>query len=173
MNEEVPKTITKTGIIDFLRKKGAGDLLNTQDVARLIKRNIQTVRRYAKSGELKSTKVIYNRAVYEIGDVADFVLTHPQIALWPRQVFEISEKNIELIRRIVFKNWGVFAREYGAEDLVSEVMVQIAKTPRTGSTTEELAVAIQRVIYKIYTKFKTEPKTVPLDENTEGAVNEE
>lgn len=173
MQEEVPKTITKTGIIDFLRKKGAGDLLNTQDVARLIKRNIQTVRRYAKCGELPCDMSVRNRAIYKIDDVADFVLTHPQIALWPRQVFEINEKNIELIRRIVFKNWSVFANEYGVNDLVSEVMVQIAKTPRTGSTTEELAVATQRVIYKIYTKFKSEPKTVPLDENTDGAVNEE
>lgn len=162
--EGSPKTMTKTGVIEFLRKNGAGDLMNTAEVAILLKRDTQSIRRYVKKGALPCEMKLYNRAIYKIEDVADFILANPQIALWPRHTFMPSKENIEMIRRIIFKNWEVFAKEYGIDDLASEVLVRMAKTTRTGDSKEELAAAIQRVIYKIYIKFRKQPKTVSLDE---------
>ena len=117
---QAPKQFTKQGVIEYLESRGGKAIMDTRAVAAILERDMQTIRRYAKRGELKCDMSVFNRAVYSIEDVADFLLAHPSICGMSKNEFQLTEKTTELIRRIACKNWKPLVDRLGLDDVVVE-----------------------------------------------------
>lgn len=160
---DAPKQFTKTGVMEYLSKKGATGIMDTRSVAGLLGKDMQTIRRYVKSGRLKANMEVYNRAVYTLEDIADFILANPSVMCMSRKEFKVTDNVTELIRRIAYANWKTLTERIGIDDLVSEVTLRILQK-KTIADGEDIGGVIQHILADIYRKSNREVKTVSLNE---------
>ena len=165
-----PMRFTKQGLVDWLTSKGAGALLNTVEVARLLKRDTQSIRRYVKHGALKCDMMRFNKAIYRIEDVAEFLLANPQICICNRETMELTNEADELIRRIGFKHWKPLLDACGADDVFQEVRMRFLQTTKTDSS--KIGAVIERLFSKVYRKYRREIDTKSFEENRKIDMNE-
>lgn len=165
---QAPKQFTKQGVIEYLESRGGKAIMDTRAVAAILERDMQTIRRYAKRGELKCDMSVFNRAVYSIEDVADFLLAHPSICGMSKTEFQLTEKTTELIRRIACKNWKPLCDKLGLDDVVVEVQLRLLKK-RSVLCGEDLGGVIQHILANIYRKAQRQVSTIPLSQ-VEGRI---
>ena len=165
---QAPKQFTKQGVIEYLESRGGKAIMDTRAVAAILERDMQTIRRYAKRGELKCDMSVFNRAVYSIEDVADFLLAHPSICGMSKNEFQLTEKTTELIRRIACKNWKPLVDRLGLDDVVVEVQLRLLKK-RSVFRGEDLGGVIQHILANIYRKAQRQVSTIPLSQ-VEGRI---
>ena len=154
---------TKQSVIDWLKANGGKAIMGTEDVSRLLRRSQQMIRRYAKAGRLKCDMAVYNRAVYSIEDVAEFLLAHPQICVCNREMMELTPETDELISRIGFKYWKPLLDACGADDVFQEVRMRFIQTRKVDNS--KIGAVINRLFSNIYRKYRRTIDSKPFDEN--------
>jgi hypothetical protein len=80
-------------------------------------------------------------------------------------MLELTDENIELIRRIDFKNWPTLIEAMGADDLIAEAQVRFLETRRTASSENAIGGVIQNIFHSIYREYRRKIDTIPLNEN--------
>ncbi|MBP5670837.1 MAG: helix-turn-helix domain-containing protein [Victivallales bacterium] len=153
---------TKQGVIDWLTSKGAAAVMDTQTVSQLLGRSQQTIRRFAKTGRLKCNMAVYNRAVYFLEDVAEFLLANPSLCVFNSETLELTKERIELIRRIGFHAWRPLLDACGADDVFSEVQMRFMQTKKTDSS--KIGAVIERLFSTVYRKYRRKIDTKSLEE---------
>ena len=139
--------------------------MNTRSVAGLLGRDMQTIRRFAKTGRLKCNMTVYNRAVYKLEDVVEFLLANPALCVCKREMLELTAEADELIRRIGYNNWRPLLDACGADDVFQEVRMKFMQTRKTYNSENAIGAVIQRLFADIYRKYKRSIDTKLFDEN--------
>jgi len=158
-------SFTKQGLVDWLTSRGATAVMDTRAVAAILERDMQTIRRYAKRGELKCDMRRFNKAVYYIGDVAEFLLANPSLCVFNSETLELNAERIALIRRIGFHAWRPLLDACGADDVFSEVQMRLMQTRLTNKAENAIGAVIERLFANIYRKYRRKIDTISFDEN--------
>lgn len=164
-------TFTKKGITEWLESRGAGAILDTRAVARLLDRDVQSVRRYAKAGKLKRDMSICNRAIYRLDDVVSFILDNPRYVLASSPRFEMTDDVIELMRRIAYAHWRPLVDAVGIDDLLGDAQLRLMR--QTIADESVIGAAIERTFAAIYRSRQRHVQTIPLDEAETTSDNTE
>lgn len=161
-NEAKLLKLTKQDVMDYLLQKGASAVMDTATVADILNRSMQTVQRCTREGKLSCDKSVFNRFMFTIDDVADFVLRNPRL-IRTNQRLELSDERIKTIRRIVFKQWKTLADDMGIDDLIAEIQCRILQTRSTPNSERFFGGVVQNILLNIYRERKKKIQTVPLD----------
>lgn len=162
MTEIILQKITRESVTAYLIQRGAGAVLNTRSVAGLLNRDVQSVRRFVKTGRLKCDMSACNRAVYRLEDVVSFVLQNPRYVI-PSQKFELTDEVIELMKRIAYAHWRPLVDAVGIDDLLGDAQLRLMR--QTIADESVIGAAIERTFAAIYRSRQRHVQTIPLDES--------
>ena len=161
MTEIVLQKFTRESVTAYLIQRGAGAILGSRAVARLLNRDLQTVRRLAKAGKLKADMSVYNRASYKLEDVVDFILANPRFVATTQPRIELNDEVLELMRRIAWKHWRPLVDAVGIDDLIADAGLRLM---RQSADETAIGAVIERTFAAIYRSRQRHVQTVPLDE---------
>ena len=162
MSEIILQKFTRESVTAYLIQRGAGAVLNTRSVAGLLNRDVQSVRRFVKTGRLKCDMSACNRAVYRLEDVVSFVLQNPRYVI-PSQKFELTDEVIELMKRIAYAHWRPLVDAVGIDDLLGDAQLRLMR--QTIADESVIGAAIERTFAAIYRSRQRQVQTMPLDES--------
>lgn len=162
MTEIILQKFTRESVTAYLIQRGAGAVLNTRSVAGLLNRDVQSVRRFVKTGRLKCDMSACNRAVYRLEDVVSFVLQNPRYVI-PSQKFELTDEVIELMKRIAYAHWKPLVDAVGIDDLLGDAQLRLMRQTITDESV--IGAAIERTFAAIYRSRQRHVQTIPLDES--------
>ncbi len=162
MTEIILQKFTRESVTAYLIQRGAGAVLNTRAVAKLLNRDVQSVRRFVKTGRLKCDMSACNRAVYRLEDVVDFILVNPRFVTTTRPRIELTDEVVELMRRIAWKHWRPLVDAVGIDDLIADAGLRLM---RQSADESSVGAVIERTFAAIYQSRQRQVQTIPLDES--------
>ena len=161
MTEIVLQKFTRQAVTEYLIENGAGAILDTRAVAKILNRDLQTVRRLAKAGKLRCDMPLPSRAIYHLDDVVSFILSNPRYITENRPRIELNDEVLELMRKIAWKHWRPLVDAVGIDDLIADAGVQLM---RQSADESSVGAVIERTFATIYRSRQRHVQTVPLDE---------
>lgn len=162
MTEIILQKLTRESVTAYLIQRGAGAVLNTRTVAKLLNRDVQSVRRFVKTGRLKCDMSACNRAVYRLENLVSFVLQNPRYVI-PSQKFELTDEIIELMKRIAYAHWRPLVDAVGIDDLLGDAQLRLMR--QTIADESVIGAVIERTFAAIYRSRQRHVQTIPLDES--------
>jgi predicted site-specific integrase-resolvase len=162
MTEIILQKFTRESVTAYLIQRGAGAVLNTRAVAKLLNRDVQSVRRFVKTGRLKCDMSACNRAVYRLENVVDFILVNPRFVTTARPRIELTDEVVELMRRIAWKHWRPLVDAVGIDDLIADAGLRLM---RQSADESSVGAVIERTFAAIYQSRQRQVQTIPLDES--------
>ncbi len=162
MTEIILQKFTRESVTAYLIQRGAGAVLNTRAVAKLLNRDVQSVRRFVKTGRLKCDMSACNRAVYRLENVVDFILVNPRFVTTTRPRIELTDEVVELMRRIAWKHWRPLVDAVGIDDLIADAGLRLM---RQSADESSVGAVIERTFAAICQSRQRQVQTIPLDES--------
>lgn len=163
MSEIILQKFTRESVTAYLIQRGAGAVLNTRSVAGLLNRDVQSVRRFVKTGRLKCDMSACNRAVYRLEDVVDFILVNPRFVATTRPRIELTDEVVELMKRIAYAHWRPLVDAVGIDDLLGDAQLRLMR--QTIADESVIGAVIERTFAAIYRSRQRQVQTIPLDES--------